>query len=54
MNLLWIAGLTILIFVEKIVPAGRLVPRISGGLLGAAGVWLPSARYTDLRVAFST
>jgi predicted metal-binding membrane protein len=40
MNLLWIAGLTILIFVEKIVPAGRLVPRISGGLLGAAGVWL--------------
>ena len=40
MNLLWIAGLTILIFVEKIVPAGRLVPRISGVLLGAAGVWL--------------
>jgi predicted metal-binding membrane protein len=40
MNLLWIAGLTILIFVEKIVPAGRLVPRVSGALLGAAGVWL--------------
>lgn len=40
MNLLWIAGLTILILLEKIVPAGRLVPRISGGLIGAAGVWL--------------
>jgi predicted metal-binding membrane protein len=40
MNLLWIAGLTILIFVEKIVPAGRLIPRISGGLLGVAGLWL--------------
>jgi hypothetical protein len=23
-----------------LLPAGRLVPRISGGLLGAAGVWL--------------
>jgi predicted metal-binding membrane protein len=40
MNVLWIAGLTILVLVEKIVPAGRLIPRISGALIGAAGVWL--------------
>ena len=40
MNLLWIAGLTILILLEKVVPAGRLIPRITGLLIGAAGVWL--------------
>jgi predicted metal-binding membrane protein len=40
MNVLWIAGLTILILLEKIVPAGRLIPRISGALIGAAGIWL--------------
>jgi predicted metal-binding membrane protein len=40
MNVLWIAGLTILVLVEKIVPAGRLIPRISGALIGAAGIWL--------------
>ncbi|MEX0859811.1 MAG: DUF2182 domain-containing protein [Cucumibacter sp.] len=40
MNLLWIAGLAILILLEKTVPAGRLIPRISGALFGAAGVWL--------------
>lgn len=40
MNVLWIAGLMLLIFVEKIVPTGRLIPRISGSLLGAAGAWL--------------
>jgi predicted metal-binding membrane protein len=40
MNLLWIAGLTILVLLEKIVPAGRLIPRISGALIGAAGIWL--------------
>ena len=40
MNVLWIAGLTILILLEKIVPAGRLIPRVSGALIGAAGIWL--------------
>ena len=40
MNVLWIAGLTILVLLEKIVPAGRLIPRISGALIGAAGIWL--------------
>jgi predicted metal-binding membrane protein len=40
MNVLWIAGLTILVLLEKIVPAGRLIARISGALIGAGGVWL--------------
>jgi predicted metal-binding membrane protein len=40
MNVVWIAGLTILVLLEKIVPAGRLIPRISGALIGAAGIWL--------------
>ncbi|MDQ0470524.1 DUF2182 domain-containing protein [Labrys wisconsinensis] len=40
MNVLWIAGLTILILLEKLVPAGQLIPRISGALIAAAGIWL--------------
>jgi predicted metal-binding membrane protein len=40
MNLLWIAGLAILVLFEKIIPTGRLVPRVSGALIGAAGIWL--------------
>jgi predicted metal-binding membrane protein len=40
MNVLWIAGLTILILFEKVIPTGRLIPRISGALIGAAGIWL--------------
>ena len=40
MNVLWIAGLMILILLEKIIPAGNLIPRISGALIGAAGIWL--------------
>ena len=39
MNLLWIAGLTILIFLEKIIP-GKIVPRFFGALIGVAGIWL--------------
>jgi predicted metal-binding membrane protein len=40
MNVLWIAGLTILALLEKIVPAGRFISRISGVMIGSAGVWL--------------
>jgi predicted metal-binding membrane protein len=40
MNTLWIAGLTILVLLEKTVPAGRLIPRISGVAMIAAGLWL--------------
>ncbi|MGH9518373.1 MAG: DUF2182 domain-containing protein [Terriglobales bacterium] len=40
MNLLWIAGLTILVLLEKALPAGWLVARVAGVGLAAAGVWL--------------
>ena len=40
MNTLWIAGLTILVLLEKTVPAGRLIPRISGVAMIAAGLGL--------------
>jgi len=44
MNVLWIASLTILVLLEKVVPAGRVISRISGVLIGAAGVWLLTPR----------
>jgi predicted metal-binding membrane protein len=40
MNVLWIAGLAILILLEKVVPTGRLIPRLAGAGLGAAGLFL--------------
>ncbi len=40
MNILWIAGLTVLVLLEKLVPAGRLASRLSGALMVAAGLWL--------------
>jgi predicted metal-binding membrane protein len=40
MNVLWIAGLAILIIVEKVAPTGRLIPRLSGAGLAAAGLFL--------------
>jgi predicted metal-binding membrane protein len=41
MNLLWIAGLAILILLEKTLPAAGLwLPRISGVALATAGAWL--------------
>jgi predicted metal-binding membrane protein len=40
MNLLWIAGLAILVLIEKITPWGPRVPRAAGVLLGLAGAWL--------------
>jgi predicted metal-binding membrane protein len=40
MNILWIAAVAILILLEKTLPTGRLVPRISGAVIAAAGVWL--------------
>ena len=38
MNLIWIAGLTIYVWVEKILPAGEIISRVMGGLLIAWGV----------------
>src|SRR5262249_30150197 len=41
MNLMWIAGLAILVLLEKTMPVTRLwIPRVSGVLLFIAGVWL--------------
>ena len=40
MNVLWIAGLTILILMEKVVPTGRLVPRVAGAVIATGGVGL--------------
>jgi predicted metal-binding membrane protein len=37
MNLLWVAGIAILVLVEKITPAGRLLSRIAGAALVIAG-----------------
>jgi hypothetical protein len=39
MNMLWLAVITVFIFVEKLLPAGRLSARFAGvGLLGF-GLW---------------
>jgi predicted metal-binding membrane protein len=40
MNVLWIAGIAILVLLEKTVPTGQLIPRISGTLVAAIGAWL--------------
>lgn len=40
MNLLWIAGIAILVLAEKLIPTGRQIPRIAGLGLAAAGVWV--------------
>jgi predicted metal-binding membrane protein len=40
MNVLWIAGLTILVLLEKVLPARLFIARVSGALIAAAGMWL--------------
>jgi predicted metal-binding membrane protein len=40
MNVLWIAGLAILVLMEKVVPAGHLIPRLAGAGLAATGLFL--------------
>ena len=40
MNLLWIAGLTIFVLLEKIIPGGRAIARISGAIFIAGGALL--------------
>lgn len=40
MNVLWIAGLAILVLLEKVVPTGRLIPRLSGAGLAIGGLFL--------------
>jgi predicted metal-binding membrane protein len=40
MNLFWIAGLAILVLLEKVLPSGRVIARIAGIAIFAGGVWL--------------
>jgi predicted metal-binding membrane protein len=40
MNVLWIAAIAILVLVEKIVPAGRIISRTAGAVFFAGGAWL--------------
>jgi predicted metal-binding membrane protein len=40
MNLFWIAALAILVLLEKVLPAGRLVAHFAGIIFMAAGAWL--------------
>jgi len=40
MNVLWLAALAILVLLEKVTPAGRLISRIAGTGLIAGGAWL--------------
>ena len=40
MNVLWIAGIALLVLLEKAVPVGRLIPRAVGVVCFVAGVWL--------------
>jgi predicted metal-binding membrane protein len=40
MNVLWIAGIAAFVLAEKVIPAGRLLSRIAGAVLTAAGIWL--------------
>ncbi len=39
MNVLWIAGLTVFVLLEKVIPAGRLVSRTAGAGLVVLGLW---------------
>jgi predicted metal-binding membrane protein len=43
MNVLWISTLAILLLAEKVIPAGRLISRMSGAGFIAAGAWLLAA-----------
>jgi predicted metal-binding membrane protein len=40
MNVLWIAGLMIFVLLEKIIPTGRLFPRLAGTAMAAVGFFL--------------
>lgn len=40
MNILWIAAITMMVLLEKIIPAGRIVPRIVGLALAVEGIRL--------------
>jgi hypothetical protein len=41
MNLFWIAAFAILVLLEKVMPAGRIVGRLAGVVFIAASGWMP-------------
>ena len=43
MNLLWIAALAAFVLVEKVIPKGYLVSRVTGLLLAGWGMWMVAA-----------
>ncbi len=38
MNLVWVAALSVLILLQKVLPGGRLVPRVTGAAMAVVGV----------------
>ena len=40
MNVLWIVAVTIFVSVEKMVPVGRVISRVTGVGFFAGGVWM--------------
>lgn len=40
MNLVWVAGITLVVMAEKLLPGGRQLSRLLGALMIAAGLWL--------------
>ena len=45
MNLLWIAGLTIYVLVEKVAPKGQLIARVAGVAMVLVGLWVAAGTY---------
>jgi predicted metal-binding membrane protein len=43
MNLFWIAAISVFVLLEKVVPRGLVVGRVTGVLLAAWGIWVLSA-----------
>ena len=39
MNLLWVAGLSLFVLLEKVAPRGAALARLTGGALVVAGAW---------------
>ena len=43
MNLLWIAALAAFVLMEKVIPRGLLVSRVTGLLMAGWGMWMVAA-----------
>jgi predicted metal-binding membrane protein len=45
MNLLWVAAIAAFVLVEKVIPHGQVVSRLTGVALVVAGVWVFALAY---------